>query len=266
LYISTANERIAELMIRVDSLPNDRQEGIVESQDELHRSRGHPRHLSSSFSVTRAPISRTTLLDITQETIVTTVEVFSGEVKMTKLRDALVHSRSGKPAPLVKSSNRNTRDQVKGGPVETWQPGRNRKDPFNKFKKPIVLKDLPTPKPNPHGSAQLADVKHASVGGPVALSSPPVIPSVQSQSIAPVAAQPELAAPSLTPRISSAIDTHRRGGAGPGGSSRHSKAVPINRDRQNMVQDTSFSFGPPPVIASSLKVPDKFVSLTAKKP
>jgi hypothetical protein len=264
LYISTANERIAHLTTRVDSLPNDRQEGIVQSQDELHRSRGRPRRLSSSFSVTRTPVSRTTSLDITQETIVTTVEVFSGEVKMTKLRDALVHSRFGKPAPLVKSSN--TRNQVKGNPVETWQPGKNRKDPFSKFKKPIVLKDLPTPKPNPHGSAQLADVKQASVGGPVALSSPPVIPSVQSPSVAPVAAQPELAAPSLAPRISSTIDTHRRGGAGPGGSSRHSKAVPINRDRQNMVQDTSFSFGPPPVIASSLKMPDKFVSLTAKKP
>jgi hypothetical protein len=266
LYISTANERIAQLMTRVETLPNDRQEGTGQSQDELHRSRGHPRHLSSSFSVARSPISRTTSLDITQETIVTTVEVFSGEVKMTKLRDALVHSRSGKPAPLVKSNNRNTRYQVKADPVETWQPGRSRKDPFSKFKKPILLKDLATPKPNPHSSVQLGDVNQASVGGTAALSSPPVISSIQSQSAAPVAVQPESAAASLAPRMASTIDTHRRGGAGPGGSSRHSKAVPINRDRQNTVQDTSFSFGPPPVMASSLKMPDKFVSLTAKKP
>jgi hypothetical protein len=254
-------------MARVESLPNDRQETTGQIQGEWNRSRGHPRRLSSSFSVTRAPISRSTSLDIAQETIVTTVEVFSGEVKMTKLRDALVHSRSGKPAPLVKSSTRNTRNQLKGDTVETWQPGRNRKDPFSKFKKPIVLKDLATPKPNPHSSVQLGDVNQASGGGTAALSSSPVISSVQTQSAAPVAVQPESAAVSLATRMPSTVDTHRRGGgAGPGGSSRHSKAVPINRDRQNTVQDTSFSFGPPPVMASPLKMPDKFVSLTAKKP
>lgn len=251
-------------MARIDTLPYDRQAG---ADDNLQQSRGHPRRLSSSFAVTRAPLSRTASLDVAPETIATTVEVFAGEVKMTKLRDTLVHLRSAKPAPLVKVRSQ---DPAKASTANPSKPGLRRKDPFHKFKKPVSLKDMTMPKPSvvspqtPTHSGVPSQAPSKSPGG-MSFPQPPAVNP--SQGTGTVGTQPDSTPAPSTSRASAPSESIRRGGGSSGsGPSRHPKAVPINRDKQNIVQDTSFSFGPPPNMNQAVKVPANFVSLTAKKP
>lgn len=258
------NEQISSLASRIDVLPTPHPSEDMPEDSLSYQDRGSHRRLPSASHM---PISRASTAEITPETIASTVEVFSGEVKMTRLKDLLVHAKGSKSAPLNKLLSLGSGTSADHMATRDGLPTRT--NPFNKFAKPVVLKDLTSPRPASSPSQMRPQHSVSALSkNTTPFQSTQALPATISQTQGPTAVHPSSTdADTFAPisRPATGAESLRRSG-GLTSSRHHSKAVPINRDRQAVVQENGFSFGPPPTVSSTLKLPENFVSLTWKKP
>lgn len=216
--ITEKSDMIAALATRVDSLPS-----LPGGQA--------PRRLSPSLD--RQLPSRTS--SITAETIKTTVEVFSGEVKMTKLGDLIVQSRPTAPLNEVDNKSRNSHPRSSS----SFQRG---VIPFHN--KTIILRDMPVARPAAPASKPLA---------PISNQAPAVPPNVTTPTKQDDPVVPQTDAPRTSPG-----DLHRR--TNTTGSRSHVKAPQFNKNAATHTSD--FSWGPLPATpVAQHRLPANFVPL-----
>ena len=206
-FLEDVQAKIIALNERLDAV-----QPLVETQRMPPRS-------SARAAISRAP-------SLGPDAIAMTLEVFAGEVRMTKLRDLLAHSRT------VAAVNR----------VQPFGTANStatiRRSPFNG--KPVILSELVAAANPSHLPSSSTD--QSTPTPPTA----PIAPAVANQ----------------PPQMRSAPSTdHTRRGP-PGASRNHSKAPQINRDAPAHTSD--FNFGPPPP-SGTVRLPSNFVSLSSFK-